>query len=102
MGTPPPQPERPERPVGPQEPGDLGRSEGRSTKGLGSIRGRMARAGLVRASRGRVLGGVLAGLARRFGVSPWVMRAAFVVSVLLPGPQFLLYAALWIAMPSEP
>jgi phage shock protein PspC (stress-responsive transcriptional regulator) len=56
---------------------------------------------LVRPARGRVLGGVCAGLARRFGLSPNGVRLIFVVSCVLPGPQFLLYIALWILMPSE-
>jgi phage shock protein PspC (stress-responsive transcriptional regulator) len=29
------------------------------------------------------------------------MRVIFLVSCLLPGPQFLLYIALWILLPSE-
>jgi phage shock protein PspC (stress-responsive transcriptional regulator) len=56
---------------------------------------------LVRPSRGRWIGGVCAGLARRFGISPNVVRLIFVVSCILPGPQFLIYIALWILMPSE-
>jgi phage shock protein PspC (stress-responsive transcriptional regulator) len=56
---------------------------------------------LVRPSRGRVIGGVCAALAHRFGTKPWIVRLLFVVSCLLPGPQFLLYAALWIILPSE-
>ncbi len=48
-----------------------------------------------------MLGGVLAGLSRRFGISVTVLRVAFVVSIILPGPQFLAYVALWILMPSE-
>jgi phage shock protein PspC (stress-responsive transcriptional regulator) len=56
---------------------------------------------LVRPSRGRVIGGVCAGLARRFGLSPNGVRLIFVVSCVLPGPQFLLYIALWALMPSE-
>ncbi len=55
---------------------------------------------LVRPSR-RVIGGVCAGLARRFDVSPTVVRVLFVASLLLPGPQVLLYVALWIVVPSE-
>jgi phage shock protein PspC (stress-responsive transcriptional regulator) len=73
----------------------------RSAAGLGWIRGRLAEAGLFRPASGGLVAGVLAGLARRFGVSPWVLRGAFLLSILLPGPQFLLYAALWIAMPPE-
>jgi phage shock protein C len=56
---------------------------------------------LVRPRRGRVLAGVCAGLARRYGWSPWLVRLAFVVSCLLPGPQVVLYVALWILMPRE-
>jgi phage shock protein PspC (stress-responsive transcriptional regulator) len=56
---------------------------------------------LVRPTRGRWIGGVCAGLARRFGISPNVVRLIFVVSCVLPGPQFLIYLALWLLMPSE-
>ena len=48
-----------------------------------------------------MIAGVCAGLARRFGVSKTAVRIAFVISVVLPGPQFLAYAALWIIMPSD-
>ncbi|CAN5774846.1 PspC domain-containing protein [soil metagenome] len=66
------------------------------------IRGALARAGLLRPAQDTVIAGVAAGVARRLGVSPWLVRGVFVVSILLPGPQFLVYAALWIAMPREP
>jgi phage shock protein C len=56
---------------------------------------------LVRPRQGRILAGVLVGIARRFDVSPTVVRVVFVLSMLLPGPQILLYVALWILMPSE-
>jgi phage shock protein C len=65
------------------------------------VRQRMAQQGLIRPRAGRVLAGVCAGLARRFGMRPAVVRVLFVVSLLLPGPQVLLYIALWILMPSE-
>lgn len=58
-------------------------------------------AGLVRPRDGRIVAGVCAGLAQRFGVRPWQMRLLFILSCLLPGPQFLLYLALWIVLPSE-
>jgi phage shock protein PspC (stress-responsive transcriptional regulator) len=61
----------------------------------------MGSTALVRPHSGRVLGGVCAGLARRFGTSPWLVRVIFMISVVLPGPQVLLYAALWVLMPSE-
>jgi phage shock protein PspC (stress-responsive transcriptional regulator) len=49
----------------------------------------------------RMIAGVCSGLARRFGVSSGMVRLLFVVSCLLPGPQFLLYLALWIMLPNE-
>lgn len=56
---------------------------------------------LARPTNGRMIGGVCAALARRFGTSASTMRVIFVVSCLLPGPQFLLYLVLWILLPSE-
>ncbi|MEU8759900.1 PspC domain-containing protein [Streptomyces sp. NPDC048659] len=58
-------------------------------------------AALARPREGRVIGGVCAALARRFGISSTTMRVIFVVSCLLPGPQFLLYLALWVLLPAE-
>ncbi|MEV6521373.1 PspC domain-containing protein [Longispora sp. NPDC051575] len=51
--------------------------------------------------RNRVIAGVCAGLADRFGMSPNTVRLLFLLSCLLPGPQFLIYIALWIIMPSR-
>jgi phage shock protein C len=56
---------------------------------------------LVRPAHGRVVAGVCAALARRFGVKPWQVRLLFVLSCLLPGPQILLYVTLWIILPAE-
>ncbi|MEU9332243.1 PspC domain-containing protein [Streptomyces sp. NPDC048290] len=56
---------------------------------------------LARPTNGRVIGGVCAALARRFGTSATTMRVIFLLSCLLPGPQFLLYLGLWIFVPSE-
>ena len=55
---------------------------------------------LVRPRR-RVIAGVCAGLADRFGMSPNVVRLLFVLSCILPGPQFLIYIVLWVMIPSE-
>ena len=60
------------------------------------------REGLVRPRDGRVLGGVCAGLGRRFGIDPWPARLLFVLILLIvPGSQLLIYPVLWILMPSE-
>ena len=56
---------------------------------------------LVRPRRGRMIAGVCAALARRFDVKSWQVRVLFVLSCLLPGPQFLIYLVLWIVLPSE-
>ncbi|NMO93968.1 PspC domain-containing protein [Actinomycetospora sp. TBRC 11914] len=54
---------------------------------------------LTRPRDGAVIAGVCAGLAERFGVSANVVRVLFVLSCLLPGPQFVIYLALWVIMP---
>jgi len=56
---------------------------------------------LSRPTDARWVAGVCAGLARRFGTTPNTMRLIFVLSCLLPGPQFLIYGALWILVPNE-
>ncbi|WP_055693573.1 PspC domain-containing protein [Streptomyces prasinopilosus] len=56
---------------------------------------------LTRPTDNRVIGGVCAALARRYGTSATTVRVVFLASCLLPGPQFLLYLALWILFPSE-
>jgi phage shock protein PspC (stress-responsive transcriptional regulator) len=56
---------------------------------------------LTRDTRNAVLGGVCAGIARRYGMSTTALRVAFVVSCVLPGPQFLAYIALWIFLPAD-
>ena len=61
----------------------------------------MATKKLVRPRNGRWIAGVCAGIADRFGVSRFGVRALFVVSIILPGPQFLIYIALWVFIPSD-
>lgn len=56
---------------------------------------------LTRPRSNRVIAGVCAGLAQRFGMSATTVRVLFVLSMLLPGPQFVLYLALWVLMPQE-
>ena len=69
---------------------------------MNEIHARFADQGLVRPRDGRVLGGVVAGLGRRFGIDPWPARLLFVLILLvIPGSQILLYPLLWILMPSE-
>ena len=57
--------------------------------------------GLVRPRNNRMIAGVCAGLGRRFGLSAGTVRLLFVLSCLLPGPQFVVYLVLWVMMPNE-
>lgn len=56
---------------------------------------------LARPKDNRMIAGVCAGLARRFGLSPFLVRLIFVLSCFLPGPQFIIYLVMWIVVPSE-
>ena len=61
-----------------------------------------AQQSLVRPREGRVLGGVCAGLGRRFGIAPWTARLLFLLLLMvIPGSQLLIYPILWILMPPE-
>ena len=69
---------------------------------MASIHDAMAQQGLKRPAHGRILGGVCAGLGRRFGFSPTIARLLFVlILMVIPGSQILIYPLLWIIMPSE-
>ena len=57
---------------------------------------------LARPRSNRMIGGVCAGIAKRFGLAPSTVRVLALVSCLLPGPQFLVYLALWLLLPQEP
>lgn len=69
---------------------------------MNDIRSAFARQGLIRPRDGRILGGVLAGVGRRFGLTPWIARVMFVLLLMvLPGSQLLVYPVLWFLMPAE-
>ncbi|MGX5680024.1 PspC domain-containing protein [Schumannella luteola] len=57
---------------------------------------------LQRPRYGRVIAGVCAGLANRFGWNATIVRLLFVLSLLLPGPQAIFYIVAWIVIPNEP
>jgi phage shock protein C len=77
--------------------------EGRGSRTvMNDIHQSMRSQGLVRPQDGRVLGGVVAGLGRRFGIDPWPARLLFIlILMVIPGSQILVYPILWILMPSE-
>jgi len=56
---------------------------------------------LRRDTQNKVIAGVCAGIARRYGISRTGLRLAFVLSCVLPGPQFVAYLLLWIVIPKD-
>jgi phage shock protein PspC (stress-responsive transcriptional regulator) len=62
----------------------------------------MSTATLSRPTSGRMIAGVCAGIAQRYGWQVKTVRLAFVLSCLLPGPQFVIYLILWLTMPERP
>jgi phage shock protein PspC (stress-responsive transcriptional regulator) len=56
---------------------------------------------LVRPKEGRMIAGVAAGLADRFGMERSIMRLIVVLSLILPGPQILIYIVLWVIIPED-
>jgi phage shock protein PspC (stress-responsive transcriptional regulator) len=56
---------------------------------------------LRRDTQHKVIAGVCAGIARRYGISRTGLRVAFVLSCMLPGPQFIAYLLLWIVIPKD-
>ena len=57
---------------------------------------------LKRPREGRIIAGVCAAIAHRFGWSPTVVRLLTLLSFVIPGPQIVIYIALWILIPQEP
>lgn len=56
---------------------------------------------LVRPKNGKMIAGVCAGIANRYGWDVGRVRLVFVLSCVLPGPQFLIYLVLWFLMPKQ-
>ena len=52
-------------------------------------------------SQDRWICGVAGGVAEYFGLDPILVRVLFIASLLLPGPQVLLYVILWFVMPNS-
>ncbi len=56
---------------------------------------------LTRPQSKKMIAGVCAGLAERYGWRVGKVRLLFVLSCLLPGPQFVVYLVLWLMMPKR-
>lgn len=56
---------------------------------------------LVRPRNGRIIAGVCAALAFRFGLTPTAVRWIAVLATLFLGLSLWFYVVLWIVIPSE-
>ncbi|MBL1075111.1 PspC domain-containing protein [Nocardia sp. 2] len=56
---------------------------------------------LTRSTNDKWIAGVCGGLAQYFGWNANIVRLLFVISCLLPGPQFIIYLALWLIIPKQ-
>jgi phage shock protein PspC (stress-responsive transcriptional regulator) len=56
---------------------------------------------LRRDTSNKMIGGVCAGIARKYGLPLTGLRVAFVLSCVLPGPQFIAYLLLWVLLPPD-
>ncbi|MFI7675895.1 PspC domain-containing protein [Actinophytocola sp. NPDC049390] len=56
---------------------------------------------LTRPQSKKMIAGVCAGIAERYGWPVGRVRLLFVVSCVLPGPQFVAYLILWALMPKR-
>jgi phage shock protein C len=66
---------------------------------LHGARAWFAQNGLTRPRKGKLIAGVTAGFARRYGVNVLVARVAAIVGVVVLTP--LLYLPLWVLMPAD-
>lgn len=56
---------------------------------------------LYRLKRGRMLAGVCVGLAEYFNIDPTIIRLCFVGFALAGGSALLVYALMWLLVPSK-
>ncbi|MFI5777218.1 PspC domain-containing protein [Nocardia sp. NPDC051570] len=54
---------------------------------------------LTRSQNDKWIAGVCGGIAGYFGWNANIVRLLFVLSCLLPGPQFVIYLVLWLIIP---
>lgn len=56
---------------------------------------------LTRSSTDSMVAGVLGGIGQTYGINPSLLRVLFVLSMFLPGPQFIAYVAAWLIIPKR-
>ena len=50
----------------------------------------------------KMIAGICGGIAERWNWRPTLVRLLFLVSCILPGPQFIIYLLMWIFIPKAP
>lgn len=60
---------------------------------------RFLRANLHRSTEDKYVAGVLGGIAETYGLNSALVRALFLASFLIPGPQAILYFIMWFVTP---
>lgn len=56
---------------------------------------------LYRSQSEWVIAGICGGIAERYGIKPWLVRAGFIVLGLLNGLGVLIYLIMWLVVPDE-
>jgi phage shock protein C len=57
---------------------------------------------MYRSREHKMIAGVCGGLAEKWGWRPTSVRLLFVLSCILPGPQFVIYLIMWLFVPKAP
>jgi phage shock protein C len=73
-----------------------------SPSGAGSPAAPGGKRPFARYSSDKKIGGVCGGVARYFDLDPTLVRAAWLLCVLLWGTGLIVYVALWLVMPLDP
>ncbi|MEU8270628.1 PspC domain-containing protein [Sphaerisporangium sp. NPDC049002] len=57
---------------------------------------------MYRSREHKMIAGVCGGIAEKWGWAPTMVRLLFVLSCVLPGPQFIIYLIMWAFIPKAP
>lgn len=57
---------------------------------------------LYRSRKNRIIAGVCGGIGEYFNIDPTIVRVAFLLFSILPGPSVVFYIIAWLIIPSEP
>lgn len=56
---------------------------------------------LHRSHTDKYVAGVLGGIAETYNINSTLVRLLFLASMMLPGPQILMYLVMWVVMPRD-